>query len=202
MMAAAMLLMVSCGQKAADNNEPAAAQKANATGDYKIAYVEIDTIATQYQLNKDYEAVFKMEQANIEKALIEKQRTLQSHMAAYQKKVEENQFTTKSEVERAQAVLGKEQQDYQEFEARLANEFAKKQADYNKELQDSVEAFIKVFNKDGKYDFILSKQGNSMLYANPAYDITNDIVKGLNDRYKATPEMAEKLKKAKEAESK
>ena len=33
-----------------------------------------------------------------------------------------------------------------------------------------------------------------MLYANPTFDITNDVIKGLNKRYKVKPEIAEKLK--------
>ena len=35
-----------------------------------------------------------------------------------------------------------------------------------------------------------------MLMANPKYDITAQVVKGLNKRYKIKPEVAEKLKKS------
>ena len=40
------------------------------------------------------------------------------------------------------------------------------------------------------------KAGDNLLIANPRYDITNDVVKGLNKRYKISPEVAEKIKNA------
>ena len=36
------------------------------------------------------------------------------------------------------------------------------------------------------------------MIANPKYDITQDIVKGLNKRYKRSAEVAEQIKNAKE----
>ena len=43
--------------------------------------------------------------------------------------------------------------------------------------------YIKEYNSDAKYDFILTKMGGNMLYANEALDITNDVVKGLNAKH-------------------
>ena len=62
-------------------------------------------------------------------------------------------------------------------------------------MRDSIQNFLKQYNKTKKYDFIMSKAGDNMLLANPKYDITNEVVKGLNKRYKTKPEVAEKLKK-------
>ena len=64
-------------------------------------------------------------------------------------------------------------------------------------MRDSIQAFLTQYNKKKHFDYILSKGGDNMLYANPAYDITEDVVNGLNKRYKAKPEVAEKLKDAK-----
>ena len=44
------------------------------------------------------------------------------------------------------------------------------------------------------------KAGDNLLIANPKYNITNDIVKGLNKRYKVKPDVAEQIKASKEAE--
>ena len=57
----------------------------------------------------------------------------------------------------------------------------------------SFEAFLKEYNKTKKFDIIISKAGDNLLYANPKYDITNDVVKGLNKRYKTSPELEKKL---------
>ena len=44
--------------------------------------------------------------------------------------------------------------------------------------------FLKIYNKDKGYSLILSNTGfDNLLYADPAYNITNEIVEGLNKRY-------------------
>ena len=43
--------------------------------------------------------------------------------------------------------------------------------------------YIQEYNSTAKYDFILTKMGGNMLYANEAMDITKYVVKGLNEKY-------------------
>ena len=56
-------------------------------------------------------------------------------------------------------------------------------------MRDSIQAFLKTYNKGKKYDYILSRSGDNILLANPKYDITKEVVAGLNKRYKAKPEV-------------
>ena len=89
--------------------------------------------------------------------------------------------------------LAKQQQDLQALNDRLMNDFAAEQAKYNTEMRDSIQAFLKEYNKSKKFDYIISKAGDNILAANAKYDITKDVVNGLNKRYKQNPEMAEKI---------
>ena len=73
------------------------------------------------------------------------------------------------------------------------NDFAAEQAKYNTEMRDSIQAVLKEYNKSKKFDYIISKAGDNILVANAKYDITKDVVNGLNKRYKQKPEMAEKI---------
>ena len=122
-----------------------------------------------------------------------KERALQAKAAELQKKYETNQFTTKEQVEQAQMTLAKQQQDLQALNDRLMNDFAAEQAKYNTEMRDSIQAFLKEYNKSKKFYFFISKAGDNILAANAKYDITKDVVNGLNKRYKQNPEMAEKI---------
>ena len=115
--------------------------------------------------------------------------------AAMQKKYESNGFTSQEELTRAQQSLQTEQQALQELSERLQASFMEEQAKYNEEMRDSIQQFLKLYNKTKKYDFIMAKAGDNMLLANPKYDITNEVLKGLNKRYKIKPEVAEKIKK-------
>lgn len=191
--AVAAMMMASCG----GNSEKAAEQKTIEApeGGQLVAYVEWDSLVSQYQFCKDYNEVMALEYENAQRTLASKQHDLQQHMASVQKKYENNGFTTRDELDRAQANLQREQQDLQELDARLSAQFAENQESFAKEINDSLQNYIKVYNKNGKFSFILSKSGNNILFADSAYDVTADIVKGLNDRYKAKPEVTEKLKK-------
>ena len=194
---AVTMLLGACGAKNEEEvtNEPAQTEQ---TDGLKIAYVELDTLMSQYQLYKDYSEVLTRKGNNIQKTLAQKQRALENHAAAVQKKYESNGFTTRDEVERAQASIQKEQNDLAELADRLQSEFAMEQARINDEARDSIQSFLKRYNKTKKYDYVMVKAGDNLLIANPKYNITNDIVKGLNKRYKIKPEVAEQIKASKE----
>ena len=194
----AIVFFAACGSKNEEETTVETAQPVETTG-LKIAYVELYTLMSQYQLYKDYSEVLTRKGNNIQNTLAQKQRALESHAAAVQKKYESNGFTTRDEVERAQASIDKEQRDLAELADRLQSEFAMEQARINEEARDSIQSFLKRYNKTKKYDYVMVKAGDNLLVANPKYNITNDIVKGLNKRYKIKPEVAEQVKAAKEA---
>ena len=188
-----MLALTACQNEKAEKpvNDAKATETEEPAG-LRIAYVEVDSLMSQYQFCKDYNLVLTKKAENIQNTLISKQRALQQHAAALQKKYESNGFTTRDELERAQASIQKEQQDYAELEQRLGNELASENAKLNEELRDSIQTFLKTFNKTKKFDYILTKQGDNILMANPKFDITNQVVAGLNKRYKTKPETNKK----------
>lgn len=167
---------------------------ASNTTSLKIAYIEIDTLMSQYNFCKDYTIVMNKKGENIRATLTQKERALQNKAAELQNKYETNQFTTKEQVEQAQLTLQRQQQDLQELSDRLTNEFANEQNKYNQEMRDSIQSFLKDYNKKKHFDYILSKAGDNILVANPLYDITDDVVKGLNKRYKRNNEVEKTIK--------
>lgn len=191
---AGLMGMTSCGNKS-QNTEKDDVQPEDEATALKIAYVEIDTLMEKYQFCKDYTELASIESENIQRTLAGKQRTLEQHAAAMQKKYESNGFTSQEELTRAQQSLQAEQQALQELSERLQTSFMEQQNQYNEEMRDSIQKFLKQYNKTKKYDFIMAKAGDNMLLANPKYDITAEVLKGLNKRYKIKPEVAEKIKK-------
>lgn len=187
----AALSMTGCNKASEDTTNTTATEVP--TGGLKIAYVEIDTLMSQYNFCKDYTLLMNKKGENIRATLAAKERALQSKAAELQHKYESNQFTTRDQVEQAQMALTKQQQDLQALNDRLMNDFAEEQAKYNIAMRDSIQAFLKEYNKAKKFDYIISKAGDNLLVANAKYDITNDVVKGLNKRYKTDPEVAKKI---------
>lgn len=181
---AASMAFVSCSKSEEDVKEAVADAKGEKTEVQKIAYVELDSIMSQYKLYLDYEVVLKDKGAQIQNTLAQKQRNLEQHAANLQKKYENGGFTTKDELEAAQNQIQNEQVQLQQTAEKLNAEFNIEQERINQEARDSIQAFLKDYNKTRKYDFVMLKAGENLLIANPKYDITADVVKGLNKRYR------------------
>ncbi len=179
-------VLTSCGKSedAAGDATEDKGGKTEAQAIQKIAYVELDSIMNQYKLYQDYEVVLKDKGTEIQNTLAQRQRNLEQHASNLQKKYDNGGFTTKAELEAAQNQIQNEQLQLQQTAEKLNTEFNLEQERINQEARDSIQAFLKDYNKTRKYDFVMVKAGDNLLIANPKYDITADVVKGLNKRYK------------------
>ena len=185
--AAAVVALASCNNASPKMDEqPAAASAGESTGNVKIAYVEVDSLMTQYEFCKEFTLILQKESTNARNTLNQKGQVLQNAAANFQQKLQNNGFTSREQAESQQAAIQRQQQSLQELQARLENELANHTNKYNEGLRDSLKHFLDVYNKDKKYDLILTKQGDNILYAAKRFDITNDVINGLNKRYKST----------------
>ena len=184
--AAAIVALASCNNASPKMDEQPAAATDNAIGGVKIAYVEVDSLMTQYEFCKEFTLILQKKSNNARNTLNQKGQALQSAMANFQQKLNNNGFTSREQAESQQAAIQRQQQSLQELQARLENELANETAKYNEGLRDSLQHFLAAYNKDKKYDLILTKQGDNILWANKRFDITSDIINGLNKHYKST----------------
>ena len=183
--AAAIVALASCNNETPKMDEQPVAAENNAGG-MKIAYVEVDSLMTQYEFCKEFTLILQKKSNNARNTLNQKGQALQSAMQNFQQKLNNNGFTSREQAESQQAAIQRQQQSLQELQARLENELANETAKYNEGLRDSLQHFLAAYNKDKKYDLILTKQGDNILYANKRFDITNDVINGLNKHYKST----------------
>ena len=191
--AAAMVALASCNNESPKMDEKPAAE-AGQEGGVKIAYVEVDSLMTQYEFCKEFTLILEKKSTNARNTLNSKGQALQSAMANFQQKLQNNGFTSREQAEGQQAAIQRQQQSLQELQARLENELANETNKYNEGLRDSLQHFLAAYNKDKKFDLILTKQGDNILYAAKRFDITNDVINGLNKRYKSTLKTAETKK--------
>ncbi len=187
MAAAAVIALASCNNANPKMDEQPAAADNTATGGLKIAYVEVDSIMTQYEFCKEFTLTLQKKSNNARNTLTQKGQQLQSAAQNFQQKLQNNGFTSREQAESQQAAIQRQQQSLQELQARLENELANETAQYNETLRDSLMNFLNAYNKDKKYDIILTKQGDNILYAAKRFDITSDVINGLNKRYKKAP---------------
>ena len=197
MAAAAVLVLASCNNASQKMDEQPKAVDNTPAGGLKIAFVEVDSLMTQYEFCKEFTLTLQKKSNNARNTLTQKGQQLQSAAANFQQKLQNNAFTSREQAESQQAAIQRQQQSLQELQARLENELANETAKYNEALRDSLMHFLDAYNKDKKYDLILTKQGDNILYAAKRFDITNDVINGLNKRYKKAPAKKEEKKEEK-----
>ena len=192
-------MMVSCNNQSPKMDD----QPAAASGEgIKIAYVEVDSLMTQYNFAKDYSVTLQKKSNNARNTLNQKGNALQAAMANFQQKLNNNGFQSREQAASQQAAIQRQQNDLQELQSRLENELASETAKFNEALRDSLQNFLKAYNEDKKFDLILSKAGDNILMGNKKLDITQDVINGLNKRYKPTAKPAAEKAEEKKAEEK
>ena len=188
-------LMASCNNASSKMDDQPVAGNASGVG-MKIAYVEVDSLMTQYDFAKDYSVTLQKKSNNARNTLTQKGNALQAAVNNFQQKLNNNGFQSREQAASVQAAIERQQRDLQELQGRLEGELASETAKFNKALRDSLQNFLKAYNNDKHYDLILSKAGDNILMADKKYDITVDVINGLNKRYKPAAKPAAEEKQA------
>ncbi len=175
-----LFVLDSCTGNNKGSNTPAAV--AVPGGGLKIAYVNVDSLNEHYELLKTKMADFKKEQERMDNELQASYLQMQQKAEVVQKKVQ-MQTITESEYKNAEKEMMLMQQSLEGSKQSMTEKLLKKQDDINKEMKNKLDSFIEVYNKDKHYDFILrysAGMGSQIMYANKQYEITKDIIDGMN----------------------
>ncbi|MFT3827379.1 MAG: OmpH family outer membrane protein [Chitinophagaceae bacterium] len=167
--------------KEAQKGVPAAgADKQNS---FKIAYFDIDSLQEHYDYYNDALEQMKKHESSAGAELQDLKNKFQRRIAELQKK---GPTMTQSEDEAARQEVGVMDQNYRKKESELQERLQNRQLEFRNDVRKQIEDYLKVYNKDQKYSYIVSYESNFIIYnKDSAYDITNDIIRGLNEQYKA-----------------
>lgn len=151
------------------------------TTNFRIAYFDIDSLQKNYNSFKDAEEKIKVKEAAVKNQLSDLNNRNQRRLRELQEKAP---GMTQAEGEAAQRELAQLQQTFQQKELELDQELKRLQMEEMGDLQKKVEDFLKKYNEKKGYSFIVSyRPGEFMYYKDSVYDITKDIVNGLNTEY-------------------
>lgn len=151
------------------------------SGDCKIAYFDMDSINNSFSLIKQVKAELSREEEKINSELTRLQKTYNDRITHYQ-----GQSQTMSQVESEKAnrdilqLQDKIRSTKQDMEQRYQNLYMRKMQD----VKSKVEDYLKEYNKDKGYAYILAYEPGFIFYRDTALNITSDLVKGLNEKYK------------------
>lgn len=174
--------LASCNKQAEKmDSEPVVNENTEIQGGMKIAYIEVDSLMTQFEFAKERNKELEKKSLNARNTLNQKGSQLQAAANSFQQKLQNNGFTSREQAESVQASLQRQQNDLATLQARLESELASEQQKFLQALQDSLDNFLEIYNKDKRYDMIINK--SAILYSDKKYDITQDVINGLNKRY-------------------
>jgi outer membrane protein len=152
---------------------------------FKIAYFDLDTLQDRYEFMKDVknEAVDRENAMNQD--LARRDRENQQQVEEWRKK---GNTMTQAEVEEANQKLQTMQQDFANHKQDLEQNLYKFEEDKRTKIRKAIEDFIKEYNKGKNFAYIIAyDNANSIIYnKDTLYNITNDLVNGLNADYKKT----------------
>lgn len=144
-------------------------------------YVDLDSVLSNYNLAKDYNEEMLRMQSNMQNEVKKHENSLQSLGTTIQNKIQNNGYLSEASYQADQKQYADMQNKAQRAVAALQNNFETTAMLAQKTVNDSIEAFIREYNMTKGYDAIFFKA--AALYVNPALDITNEVIEGLNAKY-------------------
>ena len=153
-------------------------------GGLTIAYVNTDTLLAKYQYAIDMEQellAYKDQQEAYGRQQMEK------FQNDYQEYLKNGASMTLTQQQQKEAELKQRADKMSTLEQELSAKILERQMSENTKLLNAIFAYVREYNAaNQQFDIILRKTFNDSptLYLNPAMDITDEIVKGLNEEYK------------------
>ena len=154
----------------------------NDKGGVQIAYFEIDSIQNSYEFFKEVKSSLQVKDMENTKQLTNLKN---EYIAKYQELQKNAQFLSQAEVASRQQDLVKAEKNYTAKEQQLSQELQEESFKRLQEVKKKIEVFLANYNKNKEFAFILSSNADLMYYKDTTYDITADIIKGLNADYKS-----------------
>jgi len=157
-----------------------------AFGEFPIAWVNVDTLLTNYDMYFDIQKELEDKGRKMEVDMTNRTRAFEKQMVDFQEKVQKGLVTRSTAQQMQQDLAAKEQELYQ-FRDQLRMKFAEEEQVMLRKIQFNISEFLKEYNKDKGFQVILSGSfGGPLLYGHPSIEITKEVLEGLNKDYSKT----------------
>lgn len=168
----------------------------NATGENKapeataaqgaIVYFNLDTILNDYDMANDLRSVVETKVNSINQEVTRRRNKIEKDIKAFSDKLNKG-LLTQSVAQTQNQKLVEQQQSFETYASQKQQEILEEQQVMMNQLADAINNYITEFNADGKYAIIIATQGDILstpvVAADPALDITDILLEGLNAAY-------------------
>jgi len=176
------------GEKQVTGGDDSSALAANPS-DISIAYFNMDSVMSQWDLYFDYQQELQQKQTEMEADFAGRTESYYQKVQDAQYKVQKG-LVTRSEAEQLQQQLGTEEQNLMTLQNQYASELQEEGLVRNRRLLDMIEQYVADLSKANGYSYVYSYSfGGNLIYGAKPYNITEQVVAGLNEKYKAGTEL-------------
>ncbi len=145
-----------------------------------IVFVNSDSLLEDYNFFNSLKDQLELKQDSIDKLLTARSQQLEREVMNYQEKAP-GMSPDKRAVEEERLMA--KQQQLMELKQVLIDELQMKESDMNDSIHSNLSRFLKDYNKDKNYLYILGYQrGSGILLAHDSLDITREVLEGLNKK--------------------
>ena len=157
--------------------------KTPGTADLKIAYINSDSVLKYYEFFNVNKEKLETKGKKLDQDFRNRAQSLQNDINAYQRNVGS---MTIGQAKAVEEDLGKKQQNLQLYQRSLEQEMMTDQAKMNEELYAKITAFLKQYGEEKGLQVVFKYDPSSdLLFGGKTIDITHDVIKGLNEAFKA-----------------
>jgi outer membrane protein len=161
-----------------------------------MAYVDMDVIISSYEMYADLQSRFSEKKQLLEAEMNSKSKNYQNSVLDYQNKVQKGLVArpgpAATEMEQK---LSAEQQKLIQLRDKYMAQLAEDEQAMKRQILSSIAEFLTPYSKERGYIYVLANSlGSNILYADKTFNVTQDVLKGLNAKYKADKEKDSKKK--------
>ncbi len=153
---------------------------------FRVAYFEMDSIQENTQLVKDAMSEMAKKENAINAELNRLGKNYQDRVLFYQNKYQGKPDITQQEAEAAQKEIQGLEQNMTNRKNSLGQEYDEFVIQKKMALKKAIEEFVKEYNEQHNFTYILSDDPGLFYFRDTNYNVTADIIKGLNDKYKSS----------------
>lgn len=153
----------------------------NVSNDFKIAYFEMDSVEKEYLYLKDVRNNLRALEQKKGDELNELRKAGKAKLQEYQSK---GKNMTQEEMAEANEVLMKMDNELRVQEQIKSQELHDESFRKMQEVKKTIEDYLKIYNKNYHYAYIIASSADILYYKDTVYNITKEIIKGLNEEYK------------------
>ena len=147
---------------------------------FRIAYFEMDSVTNSFAMVKDVKSELSKEEDKMNSNLSRLQKMYSDRLTQYQSQASQMNQIQSEQANRDMLQLQENiRGQKQEMDQKYQELYMRKMQDVKSRIED----FLKEYNKSKGYSYILSYEPGFIYYRDTMFNITKDLVKGLNELY-------------------